>query len=63
MQKAMDSIANFDPSTVVVLSGHVSPSMRQDFFVVGVDKVCVKPMVKQELEAILARTASKLSQI
>lgn len=63
VQKAMDSIANFDPSTVVVLSGHVSPSMRQDFFVVGVDKVCVKPMIKQELEAILARTASKLSQI
>ena len=55
INQAMETIPGFDPSVIVVLSGHVTPSMRQDFFTLGVDKVCVKPMVKQELESILAK--------
>ena len=61
INQAMDTIPGFDPSVIVVLSGHVTPSMRQDFFTLGVDKVCVKPMVKQELESILAKYSKQPS--
>ena len=38
---------------MVILSGHVTPSMRQDFFALGIDTVCVKPLAKSDCEKLL----------
>lgn len=55
VQKASEHIQDFDPANVVILSGHVTPSMRQDFFAMGIDTVCVKPLAKDDCEKLLQK--------